>query len=132
MSVPCLADHGRGLQIVRGAGRAVAMAALVIGVAALAVVLFSGEQPYVVHARFTSASQMVKGGEVKIAGERVGTVDNVALTDDWHAELTLKLDAARAPLRRGTVASIRQVSLSGVANRYVDLQMPAGTEQATI
>jgi phospholipid/cholesterol/gamma-HCH transport system substrate-binding protein len=108
------------------------MAALVVGVATLAVVLFGGGRPYVVHARFISASQMVKGGEVKIAGERVGTVDKVALTDDWHADLTLKVDADHAPLRRGTVASIRQVSLSGVANRYVDLQMPSGTEQQTI
>jgi phospholipid/cholesterol/gamma-HCH transport system substrate-binding protein len=108
------------------------MAALVVGVAALAVVLLGGEPQYVVHARFASASQMVKGGEVKIAGERVGTVGAVKLTPDWHAELTLKIDADHAPLRRGTVASVRQVSLSGVANRYVDLQMPPGDRQDTI
>jgi phospholipid/cholesterol/gamma-HCH transport system substrate-binding protein len=117
---------------VRGAGRVAAMAALVVGVAALAVVLFGGDPQYVVHARFASASQMVKGGEVKIAGERVGTVSAVELTPDWHAELTLKIDAAHAPLRDGTVASVRQVSLSGVANRYVDLQMPPGDQQKTI
>ena len=108
------------------------MGALVIAVAAVGVVLFGGDSPYVVHVRFASASQMVKGGEVKIAGERVGTVDKVDLTPDWHAELTLHIDRDRAPLREGTVASIRQVSLSGVANRYVDLQMPPGTEQKTI
>jgi phospholipid/cholesterol/gamma-HCH transport system substrate-binding protein len=108
------------------------MAALVVGVAALAVVLLGGDRQYVVHARFASASQMVKGGEVKIGGERVGTVAKVALTPDWHADLTLKIDADHAPLRRGTVASVRQVSLSGVANRYVDLQMPPGDRQETI
>src|SRR4051812_23728345 len=108
------------------------MAALVVGVAALAVVLLGGGRQYVVHARFASASQMVKGGEVKIGGERVGTVAAVKLTPDWHAELTLKIDADHAPLRRGTVASVRQVSLSGVANRYVDLQMPPGDRQETI
>src|SRR3954468_24593181 len=108
------------------------MAALVVGVAALAVVLLGGGRQYVVHARFASASQMVKGGEVKIGGERVGTVAKVALTPDWHAELTLKIDSDHAPLRRGTVASVRQVSLSGVANRYVDLQMPPGDRQETI
>ena len=127
-----LGDHGRGLLYGKRVGRAAAIAALVVGVTTLAVLLLGGGHPYVVHARFISASQMVKGGEVKIAGERVGTVDKVALTDDWHADLTLKLDADHAPLRRGTVASIRQVSLSGVANRYVDLQMPSGTEQQTI
>src|SRR3954468_8948717 len=108
------------------------MAALVVGVAALAVVLLGGGRQYVVHARFTSASQMVKGGEVKIGGERVGTVDKIELTPDWHAELTLKIDRSHAPLRVGTVASVRQVSLSGVANRYVDLQMPTGEQQKTI
>src|SRR3954447_26774462 len=108
------------------------MAALVVGVSALAIVLLGGDPQYVVHARFTSASQMVKGGEVKIGGVRVGTVGSVKLTPDWHAELTLKIDADHAPLRQGTVASVRQVSLSGVANRYVDLQMPSGDRQETI
>jgi len=108
------------------------MAALVVAVAALGVILFGGDSQYVVHARFTSASQMVKGGEVKIGGERVGTVDKIELTPDWHAELTLKIDHSHAPLRVGTVASVRQVSLSGVANRYVDLQMPTGDKQQTI
>src|SRR3954471_6660837 len=98
------------------------MAALVVGVAALAVVVLGGDDPYIVHARFQTASQMVKGGEVKIAGERIGTVGSVKVTPDWHADLTLKIDADRAPLRQGTIASIRQVSLSGVANRYIDLQ----------
>src|SRR3954469_5645940 len=100
--------------------------------AVLAVVVAGGHDQYVVHARFLSASQMVKGGEVKIAGERVGTVDSIKLTPDWHADLTLTIDAAHAPLRVGTTASVRAVSLSGVANRYVDLQMPPGTQQRTI
>ena len=37
-----------------------------------------------------------------------------------------------APLRRGTRAIVRQASLSGVANRYVDLQLPPGDRTATI
>ena len=116
----------------RGTGRALAFAALVIGVAVLAVVVLGGHRQYVVHARFISASQMVKGGEVKIAGERVGTVQAITVTPDWHADLTLSIDSAHAPLRVGTTATVRSVSLSGVANRYVDLQMPPGTQQQKI
>ena len=116
----------------RGSGRAAVVAALVIGVAVLALVLSGGQDAYTVHARFQTAGQMVKGGEVKIAGQRVGTVDSVKVTPDWHAELILKIDGDHAPLRRGTVAGIRQVSLSGVANRYIDLQMPPGDQQEKI
>src|SRR5437764_2231303 len=113
-------------------GRAVAVAALVVGLAVLAIVVLGGHDTYLVHARFISASQMVKGGEVKIAGERVGTVKAIKVTRDWHADLTLSIDSTHAPLRVGTTATVRAVSLSGVANRYVDLQMPSGTEQTTI
>jgi phospholipid/cholesterol/gamma-HCH transport system substrate-binding protein len=41
-------------------------------------------------------------------------------------------DAEYRPLRRGTRAIIRQASLSGVASRYIDLQLPPRTETATI
>jgi phospholipid/cholesterol/gamma-HCH transport system substrate-binding protein len=99
----------------------VVVAAIVVIV--LAVGLLGGPG-YTVHARFVSASQIVKGNEVKVAGEAVGSVEDVALTDDGHAELTLAIDAdGYSPLRRGTRAIIRQSSLSGVANRYVDLQL---------
>jgi ABC-type transporter Mla subunit MlaD len=38
----------------------------------------------------------------------------------------MKIDSAEAPLDRGTRAVVRQTSLSGIANRYVDLQLPRG------
>ncbi len=41
-------------------------------------------------------------------------------------------DAGYRPLRRGTKAIVRQASLSGVANRYVDLQLPAADHQQKI
>jgi phospholipid/cholesterol/gamma-HCH transport system substrate-binding protein len=100
-------------------------------VAAVALALVGGSS-YTVRARFVSASQIVKGNEVKVSGEPVGKVDDVRLTDDGQAELTLSIDAdGYAPLRRGTRAIIRVSSLSGVANRYVDLQL-GGADGADI
>jgi len=88
------------------------------------VVALSGGSGYTVHARFVSASQLVKGGQVKVAGEPVGKVKDVALTDDGQADVTLQIDAdGFHPLREGTRAIIRVASLSGVNNRYVDLQL---------
>jgi phospholipid/cholesterol/gamma-HCH transport system substrate-binding protein len=93
------------------------------------IVALSGTGGYTVHARFVSASQIVKGNEVKVSGEPVGSVTDVALTDDGQADVTLKITAdGYHPLRRGTRAIIRQASLSGVANRYVDLQL-GGADQ---
>ena len=97
---------------------------------ALAIALSSGG--YTVHARFDSASQLVKGNEVKVSGVAVGRVDDVALTDEGKAEITLTISGdGYHPLRRGTRAIIRQASLSGVANRYVDLQL-GGADQPDI
>jgi phospholipid/cholesterol/gamma-HCH transport system substrate-binding protein len=96
----------------------------------LVVVLTRGS-PYSVKADFVTASQVVKGNAVKVAGTPVGSVGEIVLTDDGKARVTLNIDAdGYHPLRRGTRAIIRQTSLSGVANRYVDLQLgPAdGTE----
>lgn len=118
----------------RGSGtrRGAALAALGLGVLALVYVLSHGTSPYVVHARFTSASQIVKGARVEVAGEQVGTVRSVKLGPRWSADVAFEVDAAHAPLRAGTTATIRQVSLSGVASRYVDLTMPPGTRQRTL
>jgi phospholipid/cholesterol/gamma-HCH transport system substrate-binding protein len=103
-----------------------------LAAAAVALLLALNSGGYMVHAEFTSAAQVVKGAEVQIAGRRVGTVTSVGLGSGWKAVLDLDIDPAVAPLREGTTAVIRQVSLSGVANRYVDLQMPPGNQQHTI
>lgn len=98
---------------------------MVVAVVVIALVLIlSGSSDYRVHARFVSASQIVKGNQVRVSGVPVGTVSDVALTGDGQADLTLSIDAdGYHPLRRGTRAIIRESSLSGVANRYVDLQL---------
>ena len=113
--------------------RAAAVAALVVAAGAAAYLLFGPGNAYTVTARFQDASQLVKGDQVQVAGVPVGSVSGIDLTNDGEADITMKItDGAYAPLRQGTQAVIRQASLSGVANRYVDLRMPPGTSQATI
>jgi phospholipid/cholesterol/gamma-HCH transport system substrate-binding protein len=118
----------------RGAGRTVAVAAIVLALAAVAFVLLKPGGPnYKVHARFQNASQLVKGNLVQVAGAAVGKITNIDLTRDGQADVTLKItDKDYVPLRKGTKAVVRQASLSGVANRYVDLQLPDGTQTQKI
>jgi len=117
------ADAGRS-----PVARIAAAAAIALAVGGLLLVLLSSSEPYTVKARFQSAAQVVKGNLVQTAGRGIGTVEMVELTDDGQAELTLKIDDEDiAPLRQGTQATLRIASLSGVANRYVDLALgPAG------
>ena len=107
-----------------------ATAAIVLALVAVGYVLLKpGGPDYEVHARFQNASQLVKGNLVQVAGAPVGKITNIDLTRDGQAEVTMKLtDRDYVPLRRGTKAIVRQASLSGVANRYVDLQLPDGTQ----
>jgi phospholipid/cholesterol/gamma-HCH transport system substrate-binding protein len=115
-------------------GRVLAIVAISAALAVVALVLLKpGGPDYVVRARFADAGQLVKGNLVQVAGVKVGSISRIRLTDDGRAEVAMKIDDAEyAPLRRGTRAIIRQASLSGVANRYVDLQLPPGTQTQTI
>ena len=101
---------------------AVAGAAAILAI--VLVVLVAGDSDYTVHARFVSASQIVEGNAVKVSGQPVGSVGDIRLTDDGRADVKVTIsEDGYFPLRRGTRAIIRQTSLSGVANRYVDLQL---------
>ena len=120
-------------------GRIAALVAVLIASAAVAAVLLGlGASDFVINARFQSAAQLVNGNLVQIAGRPVGKVTHIDLTRDGQAEVELHItDPDYIPLRRGTRATIRQSSLSGVANRYVQLDLPAGArapmdEHATI
>jgi phospholipid/cholesterol/gamma-HCH transport system substrate-binding protein len=110
----------------RTVARAAAVAVVLIAVAAVSVVLLGpGGTSYTVQARFQNASQLVKGNLVQVAGREIGTVQEIELTRDGQAEVTLSItDPDFEPLRRGTQATVRQASLSGVANRYIDLRLP--------
>jgi phospholipid/cholesterol/gamma-HCH transport system substrate-binding protein len=104
--------------------RVAALGALGVIVAAVVVLLLSGGSSYQVKAVFTDASQIVSGDQVQVSGNSIGTVSNIALTPNGQAELTLSINNSTfQPLRQGTRAIIRQASLSGIANRYVDLDL---------
>lgn len=109
-------------------GRFIAVAAGVLALAAVAlVVLGTGGSDYTVTARFINAGQLVKGNLVQVGGRSIGEVTEIDLTDDGQAEVTMAIsDDGYVPLRRGTTATVRQASLSGVANRYIDLRLAPG------
>jgi len=106
--------------------RVAAIAAVFIAIVVVAVVLLSRSAPYTVTATFENASQLVKGNVVQVAGINAGSVKDIKLTDDGRADVVLEVTDDYAPLRQGTRAIVRQASLSGVANRYVDLQLGEG------
>ena len=104
------------------------MAALVIAAVAVAVILLSSGTTYQVKAIFQNASQIVSGDQVEVAGAPIGTVTNISLTPNGQAELTLNINNSQfIPLRQGTTAIIRQASLSGIANRFVQLDLGSAT-----
>src|SRR3954454_154536 len=104
--------------------RAAALAAVLVVAIVAAVLLLGGPGGgYTVKANFQNAAQLVKGNLVQTGGAPVGKVSKLDLTPDGQAQVTLKIKDDYAPLRRGTLATVRQASLSGVANRYIDLRM---------
>jgi phospholipid/cholesterol/gamma-HCH transport system substrate-binding protein len=108
----------------------VAVAAVVI---AVAVVLLAGGGGYTVRARFQNASQLVKGDLVQVSGRGIGVITGIDLTRDGQAEVKMKIkDSDFKPLREGTHATIRMLSLSGVASRYIDLSIPDASHKKTI
>jgi phospholipid/cholesterol/gamma-HCH transport system substrate-binding protein len=109
--------------------------ALVLGVALAAVVLLgSGGGGHTYHLLFSDGAGLVNGNEVLVAGQPIGTVDGVSLTDDAQAEVTITVDRA---LHNGTTAAIHATSLSGIANKYVSIDQgpdssPALADGATL
>ena len=103
------------------AARAAALAALVVAAVLVAVLLLGGSDTTTYKVRFQNAGQLVKADEVQIGGRRVGTIEAIKLTSDNQAEVDIAVDHEFVPLREGTRATIRQTSLSGVANRYIAL-----------
>src|SRR4051794_34945127 len=83
--------------------------------------MFSGGSSYTVTATFNNAGQLVKGNYVEVAGRPVGKVQSIVLDDHAQARVKIKVGSGFDPLHQGTTAVIRASSLSGIANRYVEL-----------
>lgn len=109
-------------------GRVAALGAVLGAIVLVAVVLFSGGGGYQLQAKFLNASQLVNGNPVQVAGTKVGSVEEIEVSPDGQAIITMSIEEEHAPLREGTTATVRQYSLSGIANRYVDLTLPAGPD----
>jgi phospholipid/cholesterol/gamma-HCH transport system substrate-binding protein len=114
--VPSVSGTNVGLRVLTVS--AVALAVLIAGF-----LLLRGPGGYRVSMTLDNANQLVKGNHVKVGGVPVGSVESIELADDGRARIELSIsDAGLRPLRRGTHATVRQTSLSGIANRYVALQ----------
>ena len=116
------------MRTVSGIGRVAAIAAVVAAVILVGFIIFGGGGGYTVTAYFQNANQLVKGNQVELDGTPIGSVKDMQLTPDGQAAITLGIDSKYAPLPAGVHATIRQASQSGIANRYVDLAMPATTQ----
>jgi phospholipid/cholesterol/gamma-HCH transport system substrate-binding protein len=107
-----------------GVGRIAAVVAVAAVAVALVLLLRNGGEDYQVTAEFQNASQLVNGNEVLIGGTRAGLVNEIELGDEGQALVTFSVDDEFAPLPQGTIATVRQNSLSSVAGRQVELTLP--------
>jgi phospholipid/cholesterol/gamma-HCH transport system substrate-binding protein len=101
--------------------RGAALGALALAVAVVAVLLLSAGGVHHYTLVFQNAGQLVKGDDVQVGGRRIGEVTDIALTPDNLAQVSVDVEDGFAPLHRGTQATVRATSLSGIANRYVVL-----------
>jgi phospholipid/cholesterol/gamma-HCH transport system substrate-binding protein len=100
---------------------------IVAAIAVAAVLLFTGGGGYTVYATFENAGQLVRGNQVEVGGRPIGVIQEIKLTGDGRARVKMKLNDF-TPLHRGTSATIRANSLSGIAGRYIALQLGPNNE----
>src|SRR5437763_3127987 len=107
--------------------RIVGLGALLIAVVAVVVVLLTSGSSYTLYAEFSDAGQLVSGDLVTVAGHPVGSVGTPKLSQDGLALIPLNIsDSSVTPVRKGTTATVGQLSLTGVSNRFVSLTPGAG------
>jgi phospholipid/cholesterol/gamma-HCH transport system substrate-binding protein len=105
----------------RRAARYAAFGALGAVVVVVAYLVLAGGGGADYHLELKEAGQLVRGDQVQVAGVPAGSVTNIVLTKDFKALITIHVESSVTPLHEGTVAQIRVPSLTGVANRFVEL-----------
>src|SRR4051794_18262442 len=100
--------------------RGLAVGALGVAVV-VAILLLTGGSKHEYTLVFQNAGQLVKDNDVQIGGRRIGRVADIKLSNNNLAEVKIQVEEPYAPLHRGTTATIRSGSLSGVANRFISL-----------
>src|SRR3954470_7760671 len=101
--------------------RGVAVAGLDLAIVLVAVLLLRGGGTTQYVLLFQNAGQLVKDDDVQVGGRRIGSGREISLTDNNQAKITIQVSSEFAPLHQGTKALIRATSLSGIANRYINL-----------
>lgn len=102
--------------------RIAAIAAIVLGVLALAFVGLRGGDGDRYSLVFEDAGGLIPGNLLKVNGIQMGTVTDIGITKDLKARVDVEVNAL-GPLRKGTQAQIRATSLGGVANKYIALTL---------
>jgi len=51
---------------------------------------------------FAEGDQLVKGDQVQVGGVPVGSIENIALTSNFKALITIHVDSSLTPLHQGT------------------------------
>jgi len=98
--------------------RIAGIGALIVAIVLAGYVLLSDEEGHDYDLLFETGGQLVTGNQVLVAGQPIGTVKDISLTEDAQAKVVINTDD---PLHEGTTAVIRATSLSGIANRYVSI-----------
>lgn len=88
----------------------------------------AGDAPYRVNAIFDDARGLVAGQLVKIAGARVGRIEEVSLTAGYRARVALSVDHRFAPFHADAACTIRPEGL--IAENYVECD--PGTQDAPL
>ncbi|MGH3387557.1 MAG: MCE family protein [Actinomadura sp.] len=81
------------------------------------------------HARFTDVTGLVVGDSVRIAGVRVGQVEEIGVADRREANVRFNVDAGRR-LPASATATIKYLNLVG--QRYIELGQGAGAVGRTL
>jgi phospholipid/cholesterol/gamma-HCH transport system substrate-binding protein len=122
------------MRSVSGVGRVAAIAAVFVAAVLVGIFLFTsaGGGGYSVTADFLNAGQLVNGNLVEVAGVKAGSVSGISITPNGQARIKMKIDGGYKPLPKGTRAVIRMASQTGIANRYIELDLPGGPKGETI